>query len=196
MSESNTLVLTRSYLPQSVVNSQKAICMIFSNKISNVLELNEELWGIIKYDRFREFNHVVKAFGRSINDNKGDLYIYNPTVVCMNRKEIFKKADVSFTRSHVYKRDFYTCQYCGKPKNENELNYDHVIPRSQGGKTTWDNIVTCCYICNARKGNKTPEQAGMELRKRPIRPSWKDIVYHDIMSEMVYPSWKPYVGCI
>jgi len=168
--------------------------MIFSNKISNVLEYNEDLWGIIKCDRFKEFIHVVRAFGRNVNDGKGDLKIYNPAVVCMSRKDIFRKADVSFTRPHVYKRDLYVCQYCEKKKSENELNYDHVIPRSRGGKTTWDNIVTCCYSCNAKKGNRTPEQAGMILRKRPVRPSWNDIVNHDILCEMIYESWKPYVN--
>src|SRR3989442_672074 len=65
---------------------------------------------------------------------------------------------------NIYARDGYRCQYCGAKCGIDQLTYDHVIPRSRGGRTTWDNIVSCCYTCNANKANRTPAEARMTLR--------------------------------
>ena len=77
-----------------------------------------------------------------------------------------------FSRHNIYMRDDNTCQYCGRRLPRAELNLDHVVPRSHGGGTSWENVVCSCIPCNLRKANRTPEQAGMELRKRPVRPKW------------------------
>jgi 5-methylcytosine-specific restriction endonuclease McrA len=66
-------------------------------------------------------------------------------------------------------RDRYTCQYCQQVLNTGDLTLDHVIPRSRGGETTWENLVACCNLCNNKKGNRTPDEAGMKLL-RPPRP--------------------------
>jgi 5-methylcytosine-specific restriction endonuclease McrA len=75
----------------------------------------------------------------------------------------------SLSRKNILMRDRYTCQYCHKSMNSNELTLDHVIPRSRAGETTWENLVACCHTCNNRKGNRTPDEAGMKLA-RPPRP--------------------------
>ena len=93
-----------------------------------------------------------------------------PAVVRLKRSLGGMKRGVKFSRVNVFTRDEFRCQYCGEQKPMGELNYDHVVPRVQGGKTIWENIVTSCYDCNDRKGGRTPEQAGMKLRKRPIKP--------------------------
>src|SRR4029077_4227246 len=82
-----------------------------------------------------------------------------------------KKQAVRFSRVNVYTRDGFRCQYCGEKKEMRGLNYDHVVPRVRGGKTTWENIVTSCYACNDRKGSRTPEEAGMKLLRKPIKPT-------------------------
>jgi len=79
---------------------------------------------------------------------------------------------VPMDRWHVYSRDQFRCQYCGKRFKERNLTYDHVVPRSRGGKTTWTNIVAACEPCNHRKSDRTPEEADMPLLKRPKRPNW------------------------
>lgn len=79
---------------------------------------------------------------------------------------------VKFSRQNVLARDRWKCQYCGEQKPTPELTFDHVIPRSRGGKTAWDNIVIACRECNARKGNRTPREARMTLRSKPVRPNW------------------------
>ena len=80
------------------------------------------------------------------------------------------KRGVKFSRINVFARDEFRCQYCGARRPVHELNYDHVVPRVQGGKTVWENIVTSCYECNARKRGRTPEQAGMKLLRAPTKP--------------------------
>jgi 5-methylcytosine-specific restriction endonuclease McrA len=93
-----------------------------------------------------------------------------PAVVRLVKPVSTFKKGVKFSRINVMTRDNFMCQYCGVRKAMAELNYDHVVPRVQGGKTVWENIVTTCYPCNDRKGGRTPEQAGMKLRKQPFVP--------------------------
>ena len=73
----------------------------------------------------------------------------------------------SLSRKNILMRDRYTCQYCHKTFNTNELTLDHVIPRSRAGETTWENLVACCHACNNRKGSRTPDEAGMRLARAP-----------------------------
>ncbi len=73
----------------------------------------------------------------------------------------------SLSRKNILMRDRYTCQYCHKPLNTTELTLDHVQPRSRAGETTWENLVACCHPCNNKKGNRTPEEAGMKLARQP-----------------------------
>ena len=77
---------------------------------------------------------------------------------------------MKFSRENVYARDHGRCQYCGRSLARPEATYDHVIPRSRGGPTRWENVVICCVPCNQRKGGRTPEEAGMQLRAVPVKP--------------------------
>lgn len=188
-----TLILSRSYSPQRIVNRDKAICMIFNNRVTSVLETTDELMGTIKYENFGSLRYVVKAYGRNHGDGNGDLLVYSPSVIHSVKKDYDVIRDVSFTRSHIYKRDNYTCQYCGKEKPDNELNWDHVIPKSKGGPTSWENIVTSCTSCNIKKGNKMLDQIGFTLRKKPTRPSWYQLFRYEITKNTINKTWLPYV---
>lgn len=92
-----------------------------------------------------------------------------PAVVAL--KGYRKRAAVAFTRYHLFLRDEFTCQYCGRRLPARKLTFDHVIPRSRGGKSTWENIVACCAEDNLRKGNLTLRQAGMKLLRKPFEPT-------------------------
>ena len=104
----------------------------------------------------------------------------------------------AFTRFNVFLRDKFSCQYCGKVFRTQELTFDHVVPKSMGGRTTWTNVVTACGQCNRQKGNKSIQESGMKLLKKPILPnnhylqragrefppnylheSWRDFLYWD-----------------
>lgn len=90
-------------------------------------------------------------------------------------KRFRRKGKVQFSRINIYMRDGWTCQYCKERKPVKDLTFDHVLPRAQGGKTSWTNIVTACRPCNSDKEDRTPEQAGMKLLKRPEEPKWLPI---------------------
>jgi 5-methylcytosine-specific restriction endonuclease McrA len=103
-------------------------------------------------------------------------------------------AAVTFSRRNVAKRDHSTCQYCGAQPGADDLTIDHVVPRSQGGQSSWTNCVAACLDCNARKADRTPEQAGMRLRKVPSRPEWKPLyALHGHGHAPRIESWKKFL---
>jgi 5-methylcytosine-specific restriction endonuclease McrA len=114
-----------------------------------------------------------------------------PAVVRLCRYARGRKKGVKFSRMNVYRRDEFTCQYCGDRPGVSLLTFDHVVPRAQGGKTEWTNIVTACVECNAAKADRTPEQAKMALSRKPARPAYMQAV---AMSDEVHETWKGYLA--
>lgn len=100
--------------------------------------------------------------------------------------------DVKFNRRSVLARDDHTCQYCGVRFPPARLTIDHVIPRSQDGGTTWDNIVCACHRCNVRKGGRTPAQAGLRLIRKPVKPKRNPTVMVKLADKR-YADWRPFV---
>lgn len=117
-----------------------------------------------------------------------------PAVVRLVKPVSTFKKGVKFSRINVFTRDSFTCQYCGARKAMKDLNYDHVIPRIRGGKTVWENIVTACYPCNDRKGGRTPEQAGMHLRRAPYVPKTLPMTQPMMALKVIPDIVRPYLG--
>lgn len=115
-----------------------------------------------------------------------------PAVVRLTKPMATRKRGVKFSRINVFTRDGFRCQYCGEKKEMQRLNYDHVRPRIQGGKTNWENIVTSCYPCNDFKGSRTPEQAGMKLIRAPFRPKSLPHNYLAIDRQTIPEIWNDY----
>jgi 5-methylcytosine-specific restriction endonuclease McrA len=100
---------------------------------------------------------------------------------------------IRFSRVNIYARDRFVCQYDGRRYPTEDLTFDHVLPRSRGGRTSWENIVTCCVDCNTRKGNRTPQEAGMRLRALPLRPRYLPAVTVRFMDRASIPAeWRSY----
>jgi 5-methylcytosine-specific restriction endonuclease McrA len=145
MTTIQTLLLTPWFVPHKIISWQTAITLSFLGKVE-VLETYE--------DEIRSPSVTLRA----------------PAVVRLMRHPGAYRRSVKFSRNNVFIRDEFRCQYCGAKRGAGELTYDHVIPRVQGGKTVWENIVAACRPCNARKRGRTPEQAGMMLLHRPAMP--------------------------
>ena len=94
-----------------------------------------------------------------------------PKVIILKNYKAIPHTELPFSRENIFKRDEYTCQYCGKKLPGNELTLDHVYPKSRFGPDTWENIVACCKECNQYKAKRTPKEAGMKLLRRPARPT-------------------------
>ncbi len=97
---------------------------------------------------------------------------------------------VAFNRKNVFRRDDHTCQYCGVKGND--LTLDHVIPRSRGGGTSWKNVVACCRMCNAKKRDRTPNEANMNLRRKPFAPKFMFSSAYGILPH-IDPIWEKYL---
>lgn len=123
----------------------------------------------------KTWNDVSKAQERFEGDfiRSQHLTLLVPEVIRLNTYDGQGQRSVVFSRKNVFKRDKFTCQYCGKQPGTEELTIDHVTPRSKGGTSTWENSVLACVECNKMKADKTLAQAGMKLRKVPKKPSWK-----------------------
>jgi 5-methylcytosine-specific restriction endonuclease McrA len=141
-----TLVLTPWYFPHKVVRWEDAITLFYLGKVDVVVSYDDEI---------RSPSTTLRM----------------PAVVRLKKKISTKKRGVKFSRLNVYLRDEFTCMYCATKLPISKLTYDHVRPRSRGGRTEWENIVTACYPCNAKKANKTPDESGMWPNKAPHRPT-------------------------
>jgi len=143
---SDVLLLDATYAPLRTLPWQRAVTLFFLGKVE-VLEEYE---------------------ARPLRSPS--ITIAMPAVVRLLRLVPRPRVQVKFSRSNVYRRDEHACQYCGERPGVTGLTYDHVMPRARGGRTSWTNIVTCCVRCNLRKGDRTPIEAGMLLRRAPQRP--------------------------
>jgi 5-methylcytosine-specific restriction endonuclease McrA len=112
-----------------------------------------------------------------------------PEVIQYTRYDKLPVQKVHYNRRTIYRRDNSTCQYCGKHKPSNELSLDHVVPRCQGGLTTWENIVVACTDCNARKAGRTPKEANMKLLSVPKKPK-----QNFFFGEIRVKSWEQFLG--
>jgi 5-methylcytosine-specific restriction endonuclease McrA len=163
-----TLLLTPWMMPHKIIPWQTAVTMSFLGKVEVLEEYDEDI---------RSPNFAIKA----------------PAVVRLKRPIGGMKRGVKFSRINVFARDDFRCQYCGTKRPLHELNYDHVVPRVQGGKTVWENIVTSCYDCNARKRGRTPDQAGMKLLRSPVKPKalpMGTVIPRD--PKRIPEAWSPY----
>ena len=171
----DTLVLDKSYQPLSKISWQEAFTMIFSDRHVDVIDVYSD-----KEVRSASDSYPMPSIIRFVEKSVG-------------RK--FRKGE-KFNRKNVWLRDKGCCQYCGIPTTMSSFTYDHVIPRSRGGKTTWVNIVVACIPCNQRKQNRTPEEARMRLRNKPEHPAYilgGDSKYNLVWKKGEPESWRDYL---
>jgi 5-methylcytosine-specific restriction endonuclease McrA len=163
-----TLVLNRNWQPIHVTTVVRALVMLW-NKAARVVEPDEyRLYDWDEWSRLEPDQGVP-----CVRSARSRLRV--PEVVCLARYERLPSSAVTFSRRNVAKRDHHTCQYCGAQPGWERITIDHVLPRSQGGTSSWSNCVAACVECNARKADRTPGQAGLRLRRTPARPEWKPL---------------------
>ncbi len=165
--ERKVLVLTSYYFPYQILRWQDAVRLIYVGSANAVAEYNEEL---------RSPSVTWKM----------------PAVIRLS-PEIEPKRKTKFSRINVFTRDNFRCQYCGRRKKMRELTFDHLIPRKNGGKTVWENIVTSCVSCNIKKGCRTTDESGMFPRRLPVRPKSLPLISPVRDLEHAPPEWRPFV---
>lgn len=162
-----------SYFPLSLWSWQDAVKAVFLDRVN-----------------------IINQYDRRIRSPGFEMKL--PSVISL-KEYIPLPRRPAFTRFNVFLRDRFACQYCSVALPANELTFDHVVPRSRGGRTSWDNVVTACTDCNLEKGNRMPSRSGMYPRNPPTEPttyqlqengrafppnflheSWRDFLYWDV----------------
>ncbi|MDM7914507.1 MAG: HNH endonuclease [Candidatus Eisenbacteria bacterium] len=114
-----------------------------------------------------------------------------PEVLLLSHYDAIPRRRVTFSRKNIYRRDRYTCQYCGSKPGIEELTVDHIVPRSKGGRTTWTNCALSCVKCNRRKSNRTLAEAGVRLIREPREPAWSPCL--TVPNGQRRPAWDPFI---
>lgn len=166
-----TLVLTPWYFPHKVIRWEDAITLCYLGKVDVVVSYDDEI---------RSPSTTLRM----------------PAVVRLKRRIASTKRGVKFSRLNVYVRDDFTCAYCHRKLPMSALTYDHVLPRSRGGRTEWENIVTACVACNAKKANKTPDESGMFPKTAPYRPASLPLQPPLIDPETAPIEWRDFTAAL
>ena len=167
--ERHVLVLNRLWQAVNVCTVDRALALLFTGHAQVVHQEGEEF----NTFNFREWCDFSSAAGMDEMVSTISIRIRIPRIILLMFFDRMPNKDVKFTRQNVFERDHNMCQYCGKKFDRKEMNIDHVVPRQRGGLTTWTNIVCSCIDCNRRKANRTPEEAGMRLIRKPKKPRWR-----------------------
>jgi 5-methylcytosine-specific restriction endonuclease McrA len=185
MLNSAVLVLNRNYQPVHVTSVKRALSLLYLG-VAKAIDAQYRLY---------EFEDWAALSASAPHDSVNTINrrIRVPRVVVLSAYEYLPKGRVRFSRLNIYARDHDTCQYCARQLPRSELNLDHVVPRSQGGKTSWENVVCSCVPCNLKKGGRTPAQAGMKLLKVPTRPRWTPF-FRGASRRITYREWLPFLN--
>lgn len=185
MIEGPVLILNRTFLPVQVTSIKRAISLVFKG-LAKVVDSEYQLydfksWAEVSLSRDDERIQLTRSA------------IKVPRVILLQFYDKLPRRNVRLTRQNIYLRDKSTCQYCGRNYSRADLNLDHVVPLSQGGRTTWDNVVCSCLPCNHRKGGRTPEQAGIALLSKPAEPAYS-IFMHVSPKPQLLDAWRVYMN--
>jgi len=167
----NVLLLNKDFGVLRVINAKKAFVLLCKGAAEAIEVEENKAFAGYDFDSWQDLSEYKDEFEpeRYMWVATVSKRIVVPTVVRLLIYTKFKMPKVRFNRRNLYMRDHHTCQYCGTKKTSSELNLDHVIPQSHGGRTSWENVVCSCIKCNTKKGARTPKQAGMTLLKKPTR---------------------------
>ena len=179
-----TLVLNRNWQPVNVATVARALVLLWNESVRVVDPDDYQLYDWQAWSRLRPRDG--EPFIRAVRQR-----LRVPEVIVLVEYDRVPKRAVSFSRRNIFKRDHWTCQYCGRQPGGDELTVDHVVPRSQGGVSAWNNCVLACLDCNMHKTDRTPEQARMKLRRAPARPAWKPIYARAFVR---IESWSKFVS--
>jgi len=159
--------------------------------MNKVLVLNSDYTPINVTTTFRGFILVTKGKAEILKSSDTPLTSDNntyerPLIIRLLNYVKYRIKTIRFNRQRLFCRDNHKCCYCNNTKN---LTIDHVIPKSRGGKNSWENLITCCWSCNKFKGNKTPEEAGMKLLSTPYSPT----IFSDVINPSIEIIWKDFL---
>jgi len=189
----SVLVLNKHYMAVRVVGARRAFSLLF-RELAEVVSIEEGKYSNYDFESWCEVSQFRHNFEPDGHDwvSTVNFYIAVPRIIRLLFYDRLPRNGVKFNRRNIFARDRNCCQYCGKRYPTSELSLDHIIPRSMGGKSVWENIVCACVECNVKKGGRTPREAGMTLIRKPTKPK-RNPLLHIHLGRQRYRSWKQFL---
>lgn len=189
----SVLLLNRLYQAVRVISARRALTLVYTEQAEVVSQEGED-YHSFDFNDWVEVSQAKARFQAEQYDwiRTVRFQIAVPKIVRLLGYDRLPARQVKLNRRNLFARDQGRCQYCGRKFPTSELSIDHVVPRSQGGTTSWENVVSACVRCNVRKGGRTPLQAGMKLIAKPARPRRSPVLTIKL-SDSRYASWKQFL---
>ena len=191
--DSSVLVLNRLFMAVRVVRARHAFVMLWK-QAAEVVSVEDESFACYDFSSWAEVSAYRKQFQPALHDwiHTVRFELAVPRVIRLLRYDRLPKTRVRLNRRNLFARDGNRCQYCGRKFKTTELSIDHVVPRSRGGRTLWNNVVCACMACNVRKGGRTPAEAGLALVREAVQPRFSPAITLHAGNEK-YRSWKQFL---
>ena len=192
--DASVLVLNKLFMAIHIIRVRRAFVLLCKD-LAEVVSQEDGQFSTYDFRTWREVSEFRAKFFRQEDDDwvrTASSEIQVPRVIRLLGYEKLPKQTVKFNRRNIFARDHNQCQYCGRKFPTTELSLDHVMPRSQGGRSTWENIVCACIRCNVKKGGRTPKQAHMTLVRKPEKPKRSPLLNLKLTLTK-YQSWKTFL---
>jgi 5-methylcytosine-specific restriction endonuclease McrA len=190
----SVLVLNRLYLAVHVVGVPRAFGLL-CRELAEVVHQEDGRFATYDFQSWREVSELRADCKQPHEDwiRSVNFEIQVPRVIRLLFYDRLPSRVLRLNRHTIFARDGHCCQYCGRRLPGNQLSLDHVVPRSRGGQTTWDNVVCACIACNVKKGGRTPHEAHMALQRKPFRPKRSPLLSVKLHNPK-YESWKTWLA--
>ncbi len=190
---SSVLVLNRLYMAVRIVTVRRAFCLLYRDQ-AEIVHSEQGHFATYSFQSWLESGETRSAFKQPEEDwiRGVGFEIQAPRVIRLFSYDRVPKQTLHLTRRNVMARDDHICQYCGRHLPTNQLSLDHVVPRSRGGPTTWENVVCACLHCNMKKGGRTPHEAKMKLVRHPAQPKRNPLLAVKLRNPK-YETWRTWL---
>jgi 5-methylcytosine-specific restriction endonuclease McrA len=189
----HVLVLNKLWMAIRVIDAKRAFSLL-SRNLAECIRVDDGSYVGYDFDSWTELSAAREQFQSHHYEwvNTVRMQIAVPKIIRLLGYDRLPAQDVKLNRRNIFARDRNLCQYCGQRFPTSELSLDHVLPRSQGGQSLWENLVCACVYCNARKGGRTPEQASMKLVRKPLKPKRNPVISLRLGNDK-YACWQGFL---
>ena len=191
----SVLVLNRNYMAVHIASAKRAFGLLYRD-LAEVIDLDDGHYANYNFDSWQEISEIRSDGERGPHEDwvrAVRFEIQVPRVIRLFRYDRLPRRTLRFNRRNLFARDGHCCQYCRRNLPTSQLSIDHVVPRSKGGGTNWENVVCCCKDCNTKKGGRTPHEAHMNLWKKPAKPRHSPLLAYKLNNPK-YECWRLFLG--
>ena len=190
----SVLLLNRHYAAVRIVTARRAFVLLYRDA-AEVIDVEAGRFSNHDFAAWCELSRLrceeKLAHDDWVRTSSAEIQV--PRIIRLLRCDRHLTAALRLNRRNLLARDGHRCQYCGRQLPTSQLSLDHVVPRSRGGETTWENVVASCYRCNTKKGGRTPQEARMQLMRKPARPKENPLLACKLGNPK-YECWKSFLS--